>query len=188
MRLSAVTSHSGAGRSGQRGMSLVEVLVALVVLSVGMLGVAVLFVQSIRSSRSAVLRTQAVNLVSDMADRIRANAAARGAYDTAQYIAQPQLRGCAPAGELATGSNCDPEQLAEDDLAHWQQAVRAALPALPLDAPMATVQYVPAPAAHLPERYRVRVSWQEPNATAGESSAPQAPYSYQTDVVLLPRP
>lgn len=56
-----------------RGMSLVEVLVALVVLSVGLLGIAQLLVYGMRTSHAALLRTQAVNLVADMAERIRAN-------------------------------------------------------------------------------------------------------------------
>src|SRR5688572_17956310 len=120
-------NHSVRIRS-HGGFSLVEILVALVVLSVGMLGVAVLFVQSIRTSRSAVLRTQAVNLVSDMADRIRANAGARSAYDTDEYDGSPTFRDCAPSEQTSTGQNCDPTQLAEDDLALWQQAVRHTLP------------------------------------------------------------
>jgi type IV pilus assembly protein PilV len=54
-------------------MSLIEVLVALVILSVGLLGVAHVLVSGIRISHAALLRTQAVNLVADMAERIRAN-------------------------------------------------------------------------------------------------------------------
>jgi len=58
------------------GFSLIEVLVALIVLSVGMLSIAELLVQGVRGNRSAHLRTQAVDLVSDMADRIRARGSA----------------------------------------------------------------------------------------------------------------
>jgi Tfp pilus assembly protein PilV len=54
-------------------MSLVEVLVALVVLSIGLLGIAQVLINGMRTSHAALLRTQAVNLVADMADRIRAN-------------------------------------------------------------------------------------------------------------------
>ena len=46
-------------RKGQRGFSLIEVLVALVVLSIGMLGIAALYVDSLRSGRTAIHRTQA---------------------------------------------------------------------------------------------------------------------------------
>ena len=49
-----------------RGFTLVEVLVALVVLAVGMLGMAVLLVEGLQGSRSALEHTQAVNLASDI--------------------------------------------------------------------------------------------------------------------------
>src|SRR5690606_1731695 len=63
-----------------RGFSLLEAMVALVVLSVGMLGIAALHGQSLAASRTAQLRTQAVNLAGDMADRIRVNRLGAAAY------------------------------------------------------------------------------------------------------------
>ena len=46
--------------NSQRGFSLVEAMVAMVVLSIGMLGIAALYVESLRSGTSALLRSQAV--------------------------------------------------------------------------------------------------------------------------------
>jgi|GEM_PF-575191 len=149
----------GVGAFCARGMSLVEVLVALLIFSIGMLGAAMLFVESLRSSRSALLRTQAVNLVSDMADRIRANAAARGAYNFAAYAGGPAEHGCAPSFVPGSGNNCSVAQLAEDDLTRWLTAVQAILPAAPAGTRAADVEYL----AGKPERYRVRVAWQEPS-------------------------
>jgi type IV pilus assembly protein PilV len=163
-------------------MSLVEVLVSLVILSVGMLGVATLFVQSVRGSRTALFRTQAVNLVSDMADRIRANATAGSAYDLSTYSSAPSPHGCAPAmtasATVDAGNNCTIAQLAEDDLARWQSAVNDALPNNATVAATTDVQYIPAPASG-PDRYRITLSWRE----AGEP-----PLSYSSDVVLIPPP
>src|SRR5256884_5493529 len=68
------------GPAGPRGFTLIEMLVALVVLAVGMLGVASLFGISLHSGSSAITRMQAVNLAADIADRIRANRRAAGAY------------------------------------------------------------------------------------------------------------
>jgi type IV pilus assembly protein PilV len=174
-------------QAGQSGFSLVEVLVALVVLSVGMLGIAVMFVQSVRSSRTAILRTQAVNLVSDMADRVRANANAQNAYDTDEYGGDPEVQSCAPDSDVRTGVNCDVEELAEDDLARWQKAVRLALPALRDGPAQAEVHYFAPAAEGQPERYQIRVAWREPNEN--RKAAPNADqlYSYESDVVLLPR-
>ena len=69
-----------ANRLGQRGFTIVEALVALVVLAVGMLGIASLYVTTLRASGSAMSRMQAINLASDLGDRIRANRTAEAAY------------------------------------------------------------------------------------------------------------
>jgi type IV pilus assembly protein PilV len=169
-------------------MSLIEVLVALVVLSVGMLGIAVMFVQSVRSSRSAILRTQAVNLVSDMADRIRANANAEDAYDMGRYGGSPAERDCAPDAQLRNGRNCDVRQLAEDDLARWKLDVENTLPAFTDRKAEANVRVTPGPDGDS-DTYSIRVAWSEPNeavVSGGDNTRPQT-YSYQSDVVLLRR-
>jgi type IV pilus assembly protein PilV len=165
-------------RPAAGGFSLVEALVALLVLSIGLLGIAGLFVESVRNSRTALLRTQAITLVGDMADRIRANAAARDAYDVDLYGGEPAERGCAPTPDLA-GENCSSAALAEDDLARWITAVRAALPTLDDTPPQAEVQYLEPATPGAPERYQITVSWLEP----GEDE----PLSYRSDVQIVPR-
>ena len=65
------------GKAPQRGFTLVEAMVALIVLSVGLLGIAALYVETLRASRTSLHRTQAVNLATDLADRMRANRDAR---------------------------------------------------------------------------------------------------------------
>jgi len=57
----------------QRGMTMLEILIAVMVLSVGLLGVAGLQTANLRNSQSAHQRTMAVLLASGMAERIRAN-------------------------------------------------------------------------------------------------------------------
>lgn len=163
----------------QRGVTMVEALVALVVLSIGLLGIAGLFVESLRSSRTALLRTHAVNLAGDIADRIRANADARDAYDTARYGGAPALHACAPTAALP-GANCSVAELAEDDLARWRAAVLDALPALTDPATAAVVRFVPAPNPGRPDRYLITVSWQE-------QGAPER-LSYTSELVMMPRP
>ncbi|MGQ0836088.1 MAG: type IV pilus modification protein PilV [Gammaproteobacteria bacterium] len=172
-----------SSRMTVRGVSLVETLVALVVLSVGLLGVAALLLQSVRGSRTALLRTQAVNLVSDMADRIRANANAGAAYGTAQYgAAGPAENDCVPTVDNAAGDNCTVIELAQDDLARWRADVSEALPGDGVTMPAAVVQHVPSAGASSPERYMVSVAWQEP----GEAAAPDE-FSFRSDVVIMPR-
>ncbi|KGK42838.1 pilus assembly protein PilV [Nitrincola sp. A-D6] len=97
----------------QKGVSLIEILIALVILSVGLLGMAGLQARTLSLNHSAYQRTQAVNLSYDMADRMRANrrAALDGDYQIALATANP------------TG-NSVPDQ----DLREWRQIIQATLP------------------------------------------------------------
>ncbi len=72
-------------RSGaaQRGLSLIEVLVAVVIISLGLLGMAGLQASSLRGSQSAVYRAQAAQLAADMAERMRANLTVAKEYEIA---------------------------------------------------------------------------------------------------------
>jgi type IV pilus assembly protein PilV len=146
-------SRSRSIRAAERGITMVEALVALVVLSVGMLGIASLFVASLQADRTALVRTQAVNLVNDMIDRIRANPAGRSNYKLA--------KGDAPKDQKCVGGtdNCSTSKLAQDDLYHWVDSTKG----LPGNA-VGTVTYTAA-AAGMPETYVVRVEWTEPGDT-----------------------
>jgi type IV pilus assembly protein PilV len=149
----------------QRGVTIVEGLVALVILSVGMLGIASLYVASLKTGRTALLRTNAVNLVNDMLDSIRANGLARTAYRTAGRTEAPAVvEGC------TTGGVCTREELAETDLATWLTAVTRDLPA-----GSGTVTVTPDTPADI---YTVAISWRE----AGET----ADYNYRASIEVLP--
>ncbi len=97
----------------QRGMTLIETLVALVVLSIGLLGVAAMQMASLRNNHAAHTRSQATALAYDIADRMRANrdAAINGDYDIGIGAALP-----------ATTA------IADVDLVAWKTALAAALP------------------------------------------------------------
>lgn len=144
--------------SRTRGFSIVEAMVALVVMSVGMLGIAGLYVSSLKAGRTAILRTQAVNLATDIADRIRANRSARNAYDTA--VAAP----CSVPGGGATLAETTSRNLAATDTCQWVANVQAVLPA-----GVAQVTYVPPAAVGMPNVYVVTVSWWEPGEKIGFS-------------------
>jgi len=163
----------------QRGVSLVETLVALVVLSIGLLGIAGLLVEGLRSSRSALLRTVAVQLAADLAECIRANPGARMAYATSHYPAAPAPQDCAPRA-ASPGRNCSEAQLAEDDLARWQREVRRTLPPPADPATAAVAGFEAGMHAGLPDRYAIRIAWREPGVRGA------ADFRYETTLVLLP--
>jgi type IV pilus assembly protein PilV len=127
----------------QYGFSLIEAMVTLVVLSVGMIGIASLYGQGLGAGRTALYRTQAVNLAADMADRIRVNRLGAAAYGAAAAN-----NNCDPPGAV----NCTPAQMAAHDLFRWQASVVALLPN-----GVGTVQF----GAGTPPTYTIRVRWDE---------------------------
>jgi type IV pilus assembly protein PilV len=124
---------------------MVEMLVALVVLAVGMLGVASLFGISLHSGSSAITRMQAVNLATDLADRIRANRQAGNSYAGAAAN-----NGCTGAG----AASCTPAQMAADDLFWWQRQLARTIVAA---AATGTVVFT----AGTPPTYTIAVNWNE---------------------------
>lgn len=136
-----------------RGFSLVEVLVALVVLSVGMLGIAALYVESLRSGSTAQLRTQAVALASDMADRIRANRQGRLNYTKAVGDAGALSAACAPGG-----AGCTSDVMAAHDISQWNTTVGAQLPGSQCSIVVDT--------ATIPTTYTITIQWSEPGQVA----------------------
>ncbi|TXI79686.1 MAG: type IV pilus modification protein PilV [Dechloromonas sp.] len=72
----------------ERGVSLIEVMVAVLVLSIGLLGMASLMGVSLRNTQSANYRTQAANLAYEYIDTARAYIAIGGG-DKLGYILQP---------------------------------------------------------------------------------------------------
>ncbi len=129
----------------QNGFTLIEAMVSLVVLSVGMIGIAALYAQGLGAGRTALYRTEAVNLVGDMADRIRANRLGGAAYGGA-----PANNGCDPQNG---GVNCIPIQMAAHDLFLWNQQVQQRLP-------NGVGQVVVNPGA-IPPSFQITVPWTE---------------------------
>jgi type IV pilus assembly protein PilV len=99
---------------GQRGFTLVEMLVALVVLSIGLLGVAALQLMSLRSNYGSAMRSQATFLAYEIVDRMRAN---RTAALAGQY-------------NVVLGANKTAGTVAGDDVIAWKQNIARTLPAV----------------------------------------------------------
>ncbi len=110
------------GMKSQSGFTMVETMVALVVLAIGLLGIAALYLNSLQAGRSAVYRTEAVNLAADLADRIRSNRTALGAYANVFTDAPADVAAC------YTTAGCTPAQLAASDLNRWKADIAQLLP------------------------------------------------------------
>jgi type IV pilus assembly protein PilV len=105
----------------QRGLTLLELLVALTVLTIGSLGLLSLARVSTGYQQASIFRLRAVAAADDLAGRVRANRAGLAAY-----------AGSASAADCASGdmpaAACDPATLAADDLADWRARHLAGLP------------------------------------------------------------
>lgn len=107
-----------------RGMTLLEVLVALIVLSIGLIGLAGLQSTSLRMNNSATHRSQATALAYEMADRVRANAAAAAAPAWGYDDPTPTFQ-----SSCGTTAGCSSETaMAQHDMFLWNQRIGLLLP------------------------------------------------------------
>ena len=107
----------------QRGISLLESLVAIVVMALGVLGILGVQMRTLADTQTGVRRAQAIRLIEDMGEHMKVNPNALAninAYVTA-FADTPTLPNCA--------SGCTAAQLAAYDVAVWKRIVRENLPA-----------------------------------------------------------
>lgn len=149
----------------QGGFTMVEVLVALVILAIGLLGIAALYLNSLQSGRTAIYRTQAVNLAADLADRIRSNRTAQGAYASLFGDMPAEVAGCFNTG------GCIDTDLAASDLARWKATLAQLLPN-----GQGQVVFIAPVGAGEPANYVVTVQWVE----AGEAAPVAFQLGFQT--------
>ncbi len=99
--------------STQRGVALLEVLIAFFVLSVGLLGLAALQVKTVQFNQGSYQRSQAMISAYDMLDRMRLNktAASSGAYNIGW-------------SSTASGTGTMPQR----DLTNWITTINGNLP------------------------------------------------------------
>jgi type IV pilus assembly protein PilV len=101
--------HSG------RGFTLLEFLVTLLIVSFALLGIAGIIGVSVKNNQSAFSRTQAVVLVGDIIDRMRAN--------------RPIAEGSAPSPyNVALGASPSSSGIPQADLTEWRAELAAAFP------------------------------------------------------------
>ncbi len=134
----------------QSGFTMVETLVALVVLAIGMLGIAALYLNSLQAGRTAIYRTQAVNLAADLADQIRSNRTAIAAYGNVYADAFVEVPAC------YTTAGCTATELATSDLSRWKADIAQLLPN-----GQGQVVVTPPVGAGEPAGYVITVQWAE---------------------------
>ena len=113
----------------QRGITLIESLVAIVVAALGILGILGVQMRTLSDTQTAGHRAQAIRLIEDLSERMKVhpNALNNIASYTIGWRAGPAPT--AQASKLCTGATaCTHTEFAAYDLLEWKRAVELALP------------------------------------------------------------
>jgi len=128
------------GRPTQRGMALIEALVALVILALGMLGLAAVQARMLVETRTTHSRATAIGLIGELSEHVHLNA--KGARPVGAPAVSPYADGTGEAtptfpDALQASANldcpsqpmpgCSPADQAAYDVAMWRKKVAAAL-------------------------------------------------------------
>ena len=124
----------------QKGVGLIEILLAVVVLSIGFLAAARMQVEGMQANQVALFSSQANFMLRDISDRMRANprGVEDGAYDNMSTMTNANLPNC-----ITAQTACSPAQLAQADLYAWRSKLYAPpgslnfVPSLPSSASIA---------------------------------------------------
>lgn len=116
-----LAQHPAAQR--QRGITLLESLVAIVVAALGILGVVGVQMRTLADTSTAARRAQAIRLIEDLGERMKVNPNALsvlGSY-VSGFGNTPTVTNCAT-------NACSQTQLVTHDLAIWKKTVADSLP------------------------------------------------------------
>ncbi|MCZ2106180.1 MAG: type IV pilus modification protein PilV [Burkholderiales bacterium] len=115
--------HPTTAHRRQRGITLIESLVALVISVLGIIGILGMQMRTLVDSQTATRRAQAVRLIEDLSERMRVhpNALINIKSYKSDFDDLPSANGC-------TDTACTPAALITRDLGSWKQSVRTNLP------------------------------------------------------------
>ena len=147
------------GQRDQRGVALIEALIAMLLIALWMLSSAGLQVSSLKFQKGAGNRFQAVVLAAELGESIEANNVGAKAGN---YALDPVSAPVSASTDCAA-SYCTPLQLSSFDLAQWTTRIAAALP-------MKEVSVVAGTSASGLVTYTIRISWVEPRGRQTYSS------------------
>jgi type IV pilus assembly protein PilV len=117
----------------QSGVSLIEVLVAVLVLALGVIGAAGMQLTAMRTSRQSGLQTVALQLASELADKMRSNDSQMKLADGDNSFLELDYQSAVdgdppPPSKLCHSGDCNAKEAAEYDLYEWLKHLKAALP------------------------------------------------------------
>ena len=114
-------------RRRQRGISLIESLIALVVAALGILGVVGVQMRTLTDTSTTVRRAQAIRLIEDFSERLKVNPNALTILSS--YESGFSATVSEPANKCTTDPGCTNAQQAAFDVATWKETIKKSLPA-----------------------------------------------------------
>lgn len=115
----------------QRGITLIESLVAIVVTALGILGILGVQMRTLADTQTSVRRSQAIRMIEDLSERMKSQPNALANLNS-YVIGWGTGTGTPPrtpqAGALCNSVACTPAQLAAYDLREWKRQVETYLP------------------------------------------------------------
>ena len=114
----------------QKGLTLIEVMIALAVFSFGLLGLAALMASGLKYNTSALHRSYATSQAYDMADRMRANSLGLKSehYDNLGDSSDDPNCVTFESDINCEINNCGPEDMAQYDARQWKNDNACLLP------------------------------------------------------------
>lgn len=111
----------------QRGITLLESLIALIVVALGILGIIGVQMRTLSDTQTTVRRAQAIGLIDDLGERMKVNPNAMG--NMSSYVSNWSTTLPTPAASPNCAAvACVSDDLAAYDLAEWKRLVQRTLP------------------------------------------------------------
>ncbi|MDB5827148.1 MAG: type pilus modification protein PilV [Variovorax sp.] len=111
----------------QKGVTLIESLVATTVLAIGILCLLTVQIRTLAETQTSVHRAQAVRAIEDLAERVKANPDGFGQLRAGAY-ASPWDATPNVASDACDSNACSPAELARSDVAQWRKTIARTLP------------------------------------------------------------
>jgi type IV pilus assembly protein PilV len=118
--------HVKSQKRLQRGISLIESMVAIVVMALGILGILGVQMRTLAETQTSVRRAQAIRLIEDLSERMKVNPSAMANISEYTFAFGTTPATYTPA---CISVSCSNKALAKDDMEVWRQFVKTTLPA-----------------------------------------------------------
>lgn len=121
-----LTLLSSAQTQRQRGISLLESLVAIVIMALGILGIVGVQMRTLADTQTGVRRAQAIRLIEDLSERMKVSPNAL--LNIKDYESGYDQKGSDLTASDCGSTTCTPTEQVKYDLKQWKATVEQTLP------------------------------------------------------------